>query len=279
MQLDRTRIVIRERTFVDVLDLALHVIRTFAGPLAVAFAVGVLPAMALNSWLLADYAKSDYWWGFPFTYMCYMLALVIWEIPLVTAGITLYLGRWVFMDRVRPGQIARSFFGALPQLVWYQVILRALMVPLVITWSILFASWPYLGEVILLERNPMRSRKGQINTYRRMLVLHGGTFGQSFGRWLGAMAVGGMLFLSLWFSIALVRTMLIGAEPWYGRESWWESDLPMYTLYYPLVLWLVVGYFTVVRFLGYLDLRIRREGWEIELMMRAEQARLTRQLT
>jgi hypothetical protein len=30
------------------------------------------------------------------------------------------------------------------------------------------------------------------------------------------------------------------------------------------------GYLTVVRFLAYLDLRIRREGWEAELMMRAE---------
>ena len=48
--------------------------------------------------------------------------------------------------------------------------------------------------------------------------------------------------------------------------------------YYPLALWLVLGFFAVVRFLGYLDLRIRREGWEVELMMRAEGARLERQL-
>jgi hypothetical protein len=47
----------------------------------------------------------------------------------------------------------------------------------------------------------------------------------------------------------------------------------------PVVLWIVGGYMTVVRFLGYLDLRIRREGWEVELTMRAEAARLARQLT
>ncbi len=52
-----------------------------------------------------------------------------------------------------------------------------------------------------------------------------------------------------------------------------------YTIFYPLALWLTVSYFTVVRFLGYLDLRIRREGWEVELMMRAEQMRLTREMT
>jgi hypothetical protein len=55
--------------------------------------------------------------------------------------------------------------------------------------------------------------------------------------------------------------------------------MSIYTFYYPLALWLVVGYLTVVRFLAYLDLRIRREGWEVELMMRTEAARLTRQLT
>ena len=59
----------------------------------------------------------------------------------------------------------------------------------------------------------------------------------------------------------------------------WKWSQATYTLCCPLALWIVIGYFAVVRFLGYLDLRIRREGWEVELMMRAEQTRLTRQLT
>jgi hypothetical protein len=45
-----------------------------------------------------------------------------------------------------------------------------------------------------------------------------------------------------------------------------------------MALWSVLGYFTVVRYLSYLDLRIRTEGWEVELLMRAEGERLTRQL-
>jgi hypothetical protein len=39
---------------------------------------------------------------------------------------------------------------------------------------------------------------------------------------------------------------------------------------------MVAGYFAVVRFLAYVDLRIRREGWEVELVMRAERDRLMR---
>jgi hypothetical protein len=40
----------------------------------------------------------------------------------------------------------------------------------------------------------------------------------------------------------------------------------------------VVAFFAIVRFLSYLDLRIRHEGWEVELLMRAEAVRLGTQL-
>jgi hypothetical protein len=55
-----------------------------------------------------------------------------------------------------------------------------------------------------------------------------------------------------------------------------EADLSIVAVWYPLVLWTVAGFFAVVRFLAYVDLRIRREGWEVELMMRAERDRLMR---
>ena len=271
MQLDQNRIVIRERGYLDVLDLALRVIRVYAWPLAAAFAVGVVPMICLNYWLLAGYAEVDPDIGFPPAYVWYMLLLVILEIPLATAAVTLYLGQALFTDRPRPREIARSFVGSLPQMLLYQVILRAAMVPLVFTWFFPFAAWPYLSEVILLERNPLRhSRPGEMTTYRRTRALHGGYVAELFARWLGSMGIGALLFLSFWLSMWISRYILLSEEEW---------DKAMYTICYPLALWLTVGYFTVVRFLAYLDLRIRREGWELELMMRAEQARLTRQLT
>ena len=45
----------------------------------------------------------------------------------------------------------------------------------------------------------------------------------------------------------------------------------------PAAMWTVAAFFAVVRYLSYLDLRIRREGWEVELQVRAEAERLTRQ--
>ena len=108
-----------------------------------------------------------------------------------------------------------------------------------------------------------------MTTNRRMTALHSGSGGDLFAQWLIAMLVGVVLFLSVWCSLILPGGPAAGSM---GRGPL------VYTLYYPLALWTVLGFFAVVRFLGYLDLRIRREGWEVELMMRAEGARLERQL-
>jgi hypothetical protein len=71
---------------------------------------------------------------------------------------------------------------------------------------------------------------------------------------------------------------------WPVHVSWedgtWAMNFDWFRLHvlYPACLWLVVAFLAVVRFLSYLDLRIRHEGWEVELLMRAESLRLTMQL-
>ena len=259
LQLDKTRIAVREREYIDILDLALRVIRAYAWPLLLAFAVGIVPMMVLNGWLLADLAERDFEVGFPAWYMFYMLLLILVEAPLATAPATAYLGKAVFTERPERGELVRELRQSLPQLLLYQVLLRL--------WYI---RWPYLNEVILLERNPMGGKQaGGESTLDRSRVLHRGQADDLVARAFAVAVVGGLLFASIWLSMFFVRVILV---------SRWELafDRPMYTLYYPLALWIVVGYFTVVRFLSYLDLRIRREGWEVELWMRAERGRLAR---
>ena len=104
-----------------------------------------------------------------------------------------------------------------------------------------------------------------MSTGRRTRALHAGMQAEIFARWVMALAFGGVLFASLFLSLIVLHDSLLG-----GRWSWQATFFVV-----PLVLWLVIGYFTVVRFLAYLDLRIRREGWEVELLMRAEAARLS----
>ena len=110
MQLDRNRIVIRERGWLDLLDLALRVSRVYAWPLLPALAVGILPAMLLNAWLLREIAEPEFNQSVPFAYLWWMLILVLFEMPLATALATLYLGEAVFQDQPR----LRSLVGGHP---------------------------------------------------------------------------------------------------------------------------------------------------------------------
>lgn len=270
MQLDQNRIVIRERGYLDILDLALRVIRAYVGPLAVAFAVGAVPMAVLNHWLLAGLLPIDLEYEPPTEYIWCTILLVIWEIPLATAPITLFLGQALFTERPRAADVFSGFRQTLPQLLWYQVVLRGLLVPWVLTWFFLFASYPFLTEVIVLERNPLVGRAGRITTGRRSRNLHSGVVADLFARWLGTLVLGGVLFAAFFMAIFLVGGLLV---------SDWTLEIAPLAVYFHAALWLVVGYFAVVRFLCYLDLRIRREGWEVELLLRAEGIRLTRQLT
>ncbi len=300
MQLFQNRIAIRERSFLDILDLALRVIRAHAKPLFVFFLIGVVPAVCFNAWVLADYAEPDFelgevgtqllsliLWGIPVrpevpaTYMAAMLVLILWEIPLVTAGMTKYLGHALFAERPDMRVMRRELLGVLPQLLWYQVLWRSISLAVLISgplllvsvpvWIILFGVWPFFNEVILLERNPMfAGRKKRMTTRRRVRDLHKLYQSELFFRSIMTAIAGAGLFGAVWFSSVILQGLLV-----YD----WEFTGIVFMVFYPLAVWAVVGYLTVVRFLGYLDLRIRQEGWEVELMMRAEEAQLARQLT
>jgi hypothetical protein len=201
-----------------------------------------------------------------------MTLLVLYEAPLALAPVTLFLGQALFMERPRWQGVLRQWLGSLPQILLYQGLLR-----------VFFLFRPYVSEIILLERNPIR-RRGAYgkSTYARCRALHAGEGGELFGRWFISLAIATLLMISLWGSLLATRAMLLssveGGLEQIGEffQDELEADLSIVAVWYPLVLWTVAGYFAVVRFLAYVDLRIRREGWEVELMMRAERDRLMR---
>jgi hypothetical protein len=275
LQLDKTRIVIRERNYLDLMDLGLRVLRAHAGPLLITSLLGAAPMIAMNVWLLSSfaeelvYSQGEDWFGNAMGYTILTSFLIIWQMPMASALTTLYLGHAVFQERPSARQIAREFFRALPQLILCQVILRGMLIPWVVTWFVLFCVWPYLNEIILLEKNPLRSRGPTgLSTFGRSSLLHSANSGELFGRWFMA-GIGGFFWvLALWLTAWYFRGHLAGR---------WAFDWSVYTIYLQLVIWFVLSYFTVVRFLSYLDLRIKSEGWEVELRLRAEAAKLARQ--
>jgi flagellar biosynthesis protein FlhB len=272
MQLDKTRIAIRERSFVDILDLALAVLREHAAPLGLALIAGAVPAALFNHWLLRGWLLEGAFDPDDLVGYCFMLSLLIcWELPLATAPITLYLGQALFVERPSAGKLMKDFFASLPQMLLYEVFLRAAIVCLVILIPVLFLGWPYLGEIILLERNPWRKLSpAGTSTLTRSGNMHGRNRGELFNRWIGALLVGALLVFVFWRSLWYLVRLLAGQV---------EDVVPQFNVWLQVALWLVIGFFAIVRFLSYLDLRIRTEGWEVELLLRAEAARLTRQIS
>jgi hypothetical protein len=260
VQLDHTRIVVRERNYLEILDLALRVVRAFAGPLALAAAAGILPMAALNGLLVARWCPGDITLDAPARPILLTALLVLLEAPLATAGVTLCLGAAVFAERPSARQLAVRLLRRLPQLVWYQVLFRF--------W---YFRWSYFGEVVLLEGNPwhVAGADGQ-SSRTRAAVLHRGMFADLFARSVFSLLLGPLLGVAMWWSVYYVMAVLL---------SQWEWDPAMFAVAFPAVLWIVVAFFAVVRFLSYLDLRIRREGWEVELLLRAELDRLRRSQT
>lgn len=299
MQLDKTYIAIRERDMLDILDLSLQVIRSFFKPLMITFVLGVVPIVIFQHWLLGGFDPlilednglfiTEWDWRWMVLFKC--VVFVLFFLPMASAPTTLYLGQALFSEQPDARRMWRDWLGSLPQLFFLQLVVRSFLLSAIyvclfnldsqlgvmlgfltmLTIALPFAVWPYLNEIIVLERNPFFSRKSKPNsTMRRASALHRHSFGELLLRWLTAGVYGillsSLLFMAIWLT-----------------KFWTTGNFDLSRLNYLLMLefstWTTACYFMVARFLCYLDLRIRREGWEVELKMRAEGARLSKQLT
>lgn len=296
MQLDETQIAIRERSTLDLLDLATHVLRNYVRPLLAVWGLGIAGFCLLNQFLLRQLSEVS--WaedgvfevaaGGTFDYVRNMVFLVVLEAPLATALVTKYLGEAVFLKQPSVKSAIKDTYRLYWRLFWCHFVLRGLGPGLVCAWfagaspdftagdfflmvtAAVFAfarAWrPFINEIILLERNPLRGRAASDMTVgRRSSLLHSAVGGDLFVKWMGYSVVGGLLSLSFFFAMVFASGVFLND---------WSIGPIMIQVCVPLALWIVAGYLAVVRFLAYLDLRIRCEGWEVELRMRAEGARL-----
>lgn len=244
MASDRTLISIRERRQLDLLDLALVVVRRRPVTVGLAAAGGVLPFVALNAGVfrLAGEAAPA-------------LALVLWwlEAPLALAPLTVVLGGMMFGRTPTSGAVAARVGRSLGPLVVAHGILR--FIPLYwIPPRLMFAN-----EVILLEHaGPGRLwKRGSdlVGGRDSELFLFGGV--QALGTWAAAT----FAYLGLG---RLVQAVLVEKMTWSLPDAAHLAGPG-----YQLLLWGFASYMGVVRFLTYIDQRIRLEGWEIKLRLHA----------
>ena len=288
MRLDRTRIAIAERSQVEVLDLSFIVLREFFFPVVGFLMLLAVPFAIFNhftiQWMTADFIEEGPIWR----YIWVLCALIYVEAPFASTLATAYLGKVTFYEEPTTRELLSEVFGLGWRIMWTQLILRGVLIVLLCVWFIpaedrispfewvfpficgglwlLRSLRPYINEIVLLEKSPLwSSKKEQITIGKRSSRLHNPNAGDLFGRAIGVVPViatlGMAVFGFFWFVIATFT------------NDWSTGPVIVYVAI-PATLWFLVAYLTVVRFLSYLDLRIRREGWEVELKMRAEANRM-----
>src|SRR5262245_3022472 len=128
MQMDKTRIAVRERTLFEVLDLALKLCRVYFRPLLIATLLGTLPMSVINFCLIGWMASPDYieyaTTFLPVRYTLTLVLLTLIEMPLATAFVTAFLGSAVFEDRPSMWQVIRNVLRSTGHLIWFQWMLR-----------------------------------------------------------------------------------------------------------------------------------------------------------
>ncbi len=300
MQLDKTAVVITQRNLDELLDLSLAILRRYGSTLLGPAFVGMIPFAILNTLLLGSrtvlggYQPDNDAWP-RFLFLSWMAGLVYVESPLAMAGVTMSLGNTMFGISNTPGEAFGTLRKQWVSVVWILSFLRGVipLIALIVLCDYLIDNravsnsvgsfWifllllilaavrsfrPFAPEILLLERCKMVAsnsvdRKTAITYSNRAGRLHQAG-GELFGSTLMVGVVACVFLLVLNLAFIFLIGSVVGAWAW----GWW-MDL----IFYPLALWAVAFWGTIVRFLIYMNTRIRGEGWELELKLKAEARR------
>ncbi len=266
MQIEHSRIAIRERTWSDNLDLALQVIRTNPKALLVASLVGVLPMIVVNYAIIDAYYGDRLSEGADVDAMTLGTLLVMIEAPLGTAPVTLYLGQALFVERPSANRSRAISPRACRKCCCFKFCsARAGRARAHLDHS--------LCDLALSERSHFAWTQSA-HFARRATFDHEAQLAVAPRRQRRLPGPGHRLGLA--GPAARRRPVDVLSDSarfavWDLQQGWTGQILS-----FQCVLWLVAVYFTVARFLTYLDQRIRNEGWEVELALRAQRDRLLR---
>ena len=297
MQLDKTHVVIRLRTLSEIGDLALVLLRNYPGALLIGFALGALPWIICNTALLCWIPMYESEYNFyedeeafyeMARYAFWMILLVFMQTPIAGVLTTKYMGHAVFEEK----PTWSSVISEVRQHFWrwfYALGIKRMVVPtmilLLLRWDspsnwfydvvvpvllLLFSvtvrsSRPFIPEILLLEQCPISSSNANVITAaRRSRTLHTPMGSELNGRFLALSLIFGWLFLSVFYTLFATKSFLSGYD---------HLGLFSILVLFPLSLWIVAGASVLVRLINYLDTRIRLEGWEVELAVRAEAIR------
>jgi hypothetical protein len=236
-------------------------------------------------------------------YLLHLIALWFLEFPLASLPATLLIGKQIFFENLT----YRQLLAELKPLAWRVVlilgILRAGLLGLllepfidredtfnpfleVVLLVIFFCGWavvrraaaPYAPEILALEACKLKTKKkNELSYWRRSSSLHNPILGDSIGR---LVTCGVVVTALVWilYSVTLVGDFVGLRQTNIDFLNSVLSNRVLLTVALPLTIWAASIYATVFRFLTYLDSRIRLEGWEVELQLKAERTRILAQM-
>ncbi len=295
MAFDQTYIAIRRRSILEIFDLSLHVIRDHLVPLLVLWLTGMIPFLLGNWWVTRWMTEDIFDTQRTTLYYFTQSLLVVNQAQVGTLLITSYLGQAMFTRRPTINQALLSAIRINPWIIWIQGFLRlvipvfvvacflneqrqqetfvtlySLFIGMVLLGSAIRCLRPFAMEILVLEKTPIRKQPGsQIVYVLRSASLHRAARPELTARFIVLSLFCLPLMVTLLGSLLLVDSALNLHD---------RTDSSPVLLYWPIALWLVAGVMAVIRYLSYVDIRIRQEGWEIELRMRAEARRLEQNL-
>jgi hypothetical protein len=250
------RVTLRDRTLLDVFDLALRFVMAHGGAFAKMSACVSMPLFAL-SWA----AARAWGWGWGWTVAVLLMSLA--QAPFVAL-----VSRLVFEDDVPTLGALGSALRALPRLLGARLLalmgiaagLLFFLLPAVWIASLFFFS----TEVIVLEDASVGT------AVSRGQHLSSGWFGDV----LLAMFLGWLLcLLAILLGETAGRAILEGLLQIRLQTGEDEPGPPLGLFAF----WLAVPFLTTARFFVYLNLRTRREGWDIQTRFAAIAARAERE--
>lgn len=304
MQLDKTSIVITARNLSDTLDLSFVVVREYFKWICFYGVMGALPFAVLNFFLTLPMTRYEEVSMNAVTtsnvddlqlrYYAIMLGAVFLQAPLAFSFLTSFIGQAVFQDVHSVRQVVQLVLPKRYRLIWILGILRfgllsyiplgllfidpqfqpflelVVFIGLIVGVNALIRSVrPFAAEILILEGCPLMVPKGmedqQLSYGKRSSWMSKVTQSESVGNHLIVTLVAGVLVLAMCGGFVFLTGVLLGV---------WEKGIWVDRFAYPAVLWMVGGWVTVFRFLSYTNVRIRTEGWELQLKLKAEANRL-----
>ncbi len=251
---------IRQRSAAEIFDLACALLKT-VGLRGLSYACLLwLPVFLLDLFLALELFGTLS--AFPLSepkgllYLLGGLLLIFLQADFVFSPMVLFLGEWFFhpTEKISFGKIWHTWFSLLPQILFYLVLCRIVTV---------FNR--QISNILLLEKTPFIKRNKKLSTSQRAdLFFRSGGF-LAFDALIQELIFIGVI-ITVGYSVMFFWTQLF----FNGASA---ASAIFNLIVFPIYCWFVVFFLCLYKFLTYLHLRIVQEGWDLELVFKAEYLR------